>query len=59
MKITYYLKGHDKPYVYEGNLKQWEKKVHQILGSLTSWAVEEKDIKKLMQFAECYKLKEV
>jgi len=29
MKIVYWLKGDDKPYLYKGSLKKWEKKDKQ------------------------------
>ena len=36
MRIIYYLKGSDKPYLYKGSLKNWKAKVKQI-ENVTKW----------------------
>ena len=36
MRIIYYLKGSDKPYLYKGTLKAWEAKMKR-LDNVSKW----------------------
>ncbi len=55
MKIRYLLKNDKKEYVFNGTMRQWHKRIQRI-DTLFSWAVDMKDIKKVMRFAEQYKM---